>query len=168
VGSAVFAFTLVVLASFAFGVKTAPLGLLLGLSPGLVAAGVFLGSAAFVLVSVPVVLDRVPDRLARQVLRGLVHGPRVSRWLTRSGGRRPAGVRAVRLMDRGSAVLDRLGYRGLAVLAPLLGRWLVPAAGVALDPPRRDLHRWAVLGCATWAVLWTLGADLLVHLVHGG
>lgn len=155
-----------VLAAFAFGVLTAPLGLLLGLPPGLVAIGVFLGSAAFLLVSVPVVLDRVPGRLARQVRLGMRHGPRVARWWGRGGGR--AGGRAAVMLDRSSAVVDRLGYRGIAVLAPLLGRWLVPAAGIALDAPRTELYRWAVLGCGTWAVLGTLGTDLLVHLVHGG
>lgn len=41
---AVLAFGLVVLAAFAFGVVTAPLGLLLGLPPGPVALGVFLGT----------------------------------------------------------------------------------------------------------------------------
>ena len=163
----VLAFGLVVLAAFAFGVMTAPLGLLLGLPPGLVALGVFLGSAAFMLVSVPVVLDRMPDRLARQVRRGLRHGPRVARWWGRGGAAR-AGGRAAVLVDRSSTVVDRLGYCGLAVLAPLLGRWLVPAAGIALDAPRTELYRWAVLGCGTWAVLGTLGTDLLVHLVHGG
>ncbi|HEY5881035.1 MAG TPA: hypothetical protein VIU11_19140 [Nakamurella sp.] len=163
-GSPVLAFTLVVLAAFAFGVVTVPLGLLLGLPPGLVAIGVFLGSAAFVLVSVPVVLDRVPDRLTRQVRLGLRHGPRLTRWWTRGG--RATGSRAAVLVNRGSAVIDRLGYRGAAVLAPLLGRWLVPAAALALDAPRTELYRWAVLGCVTWAVLGTLGTDLLVHLVN--
>lgn len=162
------AFVLVVLAAFAFGVVTAPFGLVLGLPPGLVMIGVFLGSAAYVLVSVPVLLDRVPDRLTRQVRRGLLHGPRVARWWTRSRGRRVTGGRTAVLVDRGSAVLDRLGYRGVAVLAPALGRWLVPAAGIALEAPRADLYRWAVLGCATWSVVGTLGTDLLVLLVHGG
>jgi hypothetical protein len=64
--------------------------------------------------------------------------------------------------------VDRLGYRGVAVLAPVLGRWLVPAAGVAFAPPRRDLYRWAVLGCATWAAAFTFGTDLLRQLVLAG
>ena len=166
VDPAVLAFTLVILAAFTFGVASAPLGLLLGLSPGLVAAGVFLGSAGFVLISGPMVVDRVPDRWARPVRRLLTHGPRVARWWGRR--ERTAGRLAVRVVDRSSLVIDRLGYRGLAVLAPVLGRWLVPAAEIALDPPRRDLYRWAVLGCATWSVLVTVGTDALVLLVRGG
>lgn len=163
---AVFAFTLVILAAFAFGVVSAPLGLLLGLGPGLVATGVFLGSAGFVLVSAPMLLDRMPDRLARRLRRVWVHGPRVLRWWGR--GDRTSGRLAVRVVEGSTLVIDRLGYRGLAVVAPVLGRWLVPAAGVALDPPRRDLYRWAVLGCATWSVLLTVGSQALVALVRVG
>lgn len=159
------AFTLVVLAAFAFGVATVPLGLALGLGSALVALGVFLGSAAFVLISVPLVVDRVPEPLARQVRRGFLHGPWVARWWRRSGGER-AGARAAALVTRGSSVVDRLGFRGIALLAPLLGRWLVPAAGLALDPPRPALYRWALLGCATWAVAGAAGTELLIGLVR--
>jgi hypothetical protein len=132
-----------------------------------VAVGVLVGSAAFTVLSVPLVVDRVPGGVARHVRRGLRHGPRIARWWDRARGDRGPGGRAAALIDQGSALLDRLGYRGVAVLAPLLGRWLVPAAAVALDPPRPDLYRWAVLGCATWAVLGTLGTDLLVQAVGG-
>ena len=162
----VLAFTLVVLAAFVFGVATAPLGLVLGLGPGLAAVGVFLGSAAFVFISVPMVTDRVPDRLVRQIRRGVVHGPRVARWWRRPAGNGVAGNRTAALVDRGSSVLDRLGYRGIAVLAPVAGRWLVPAAGIVVDAPRPSLYRWAALGCATWAVLGTVGTDLLIQLVR--
>lgn len=158
----------VVLAAFLFGVVTAPLGLALGLPPGAVAFGVLLGSAAFAVLSVPVVADRVPGRVTRQLRLGVRHAPRVARWWDRAGGTRFAGTRTTGVIDHGSALLDRLGYRGVVVLAPLLGRWLVPAAAVALDPPRADLYRWAVLGCATWAVVGTLGSDLLIHAVGIG
>lgn len=165
VDPAVLAFTLVVLAAFVFGTATAPLGLALGLGPGLVALGVFLGSAALVFVSVSVVDARVPDHLARQVRRGFTHGPRVARWWRRSAGDR-AGARAAALVTRGSSILDRLGFRGIAFLAPLAGRWLVPAAGIALDAPRAALYRWAVLGCASWAVVGAVGTDLVIQLVR--
>jgi hypothetical protein len=162
----VLAFTLVVLAALVFGVATAPLGLVLGLGPGPTAVGVFLGSAAFVFISVPMVTDRVPDRLARQIRRGVVHGPRVALWWRRPAGDRATGNRAAALVTRCSSVLDRLGYRGIAVLAPVAGRWLVPAAGIVVDAPRPSLYRWAALGCATWAVLGTVGTDLLMQLVR--
>jgi hypothetical protein len=168
VGSAALAVLIVVSAAFLFGVVTVPLGLVLGLPPGLVAIGVFLGSAAFVLVSVPVVVDRVPDRIARPMRRVVRQGPRIARWWDRAGGGRVAGARAAVVIERGSVVLDRLGYRGVAMLAPVLGRWLVPAACVALAAPRTDLYRWALLGCATWAVVGTLGTDVLVHLAQVG
>ena len=155
----------VVLAAFLFGVVTAPLGLALGLPPATVALCVLLGSAAFAVLSVPIVVDRVPGGVARQVRLGLRHAPWIARWWNRAGGNRVAGGRAAGLVEQGSALLDRLGYRGVAVLAPLLGRWLVPAAAVALDPPRADLYRWAALGCATWSVLGTLGTDLLIQAV---
>lgn len=163
----------VVLAAFLFGVVTAPLGLALGLPPGAVAFGVLAGSAAFAVLSVPVVADRVPGRVTRQVRRGLRHAPRVVRWWDRAGGTRFAGGRfgggrSTGLVGQGGALLDRLGYRGVVVLAPLLGRWLVPAAAVALDPPRADLYRWAVLGCATWAVVGTVGSDWLIHALGVG
>jgi hypothetical protein len=158
----------VVLAAFLFGMVTAPLGLALGLPPPAVAVGVLLGSAAFAVLSVPLVVDRVPSRVTGRVRLGLRHAPRIARWWDRAGGRRIAGGRGTGLVDRGSALLDRLGYRGVAVLAPLLGRWLVPSVAVALDPPRADLYRWAVLGCATWAVVGTLGSDLLIHSVGIG
>jgi len=96
----VLAFTLVVLAALVFGVATAPLGLVLGLGPGPTAVGVFLGSAAFVFISVPMVTDRVPDRLARQIRRGVVHGPRVARWWRRPAGDRATGNRAAALVTR--------------------------------------------------------------------
>lgn len=157
---------LVVLAAFTFGVATAPLGLVLGLGPELVILGVFLGSAAFVLISVPLAADRVPEPLARQIRRAVLHGPRMARWWGRSAWPRAAGARAATLLTRGSVVVDRLGYRGLAILSPVTGRWLVPAAALVLDPPRPALYRWAVLGCATWAVVGTLGTDLLIGLVR--
>lgn len=160
------AFTLVVLAAFGFGVATAPLGLVLGLGPGLAAAGVFLGCAAFVFISVPMVADRVPDQLRRQLRRGIAHGPRVARWWRRSAGDRAGGARVAALVARGSSVFDRLGYRGIAVLAPVVGRWLVPAVGIATNAPRSSLYRWAMLGCATWAVVGTVGTDLLIQLVR--
>lgn len=161
----VLAFTAVVLAAFAFGVVTAPLGLALGLDPAMTAFGVFLGSAAFAVAGLAAVADRVPDRVARRVRRGIRHGPRVARWWWQSAGDR-AGSRAAVLLTRGSSILDRLGYRGVAVLAPVTGRWLVPAAGIALDAPRASLRRWAVLGCATWAVAGTVGTQVLIDLVQ--
>lgn len=163
----VLAFCAVLLAAFAFGPVTAPLGLLLGLPPVLVMIGVFLGSAAFVLVSVPLVLAQVTDGLVRQVRAGMRHGPRVARWWAVSGRGSRAGAKAAALVDRWSAVLDRLGYRGVAVFAPVLGRWLIPAAAVALDAPRSSLYRWAVLSCGGWAVAGTLATDLLAGLVRG-
>lgn len=161
----VLAFTVLVLAAFAFGVLTVPLGPALGLDPALTAVGVFLGSAAFVLAALPVVAERVPEQLARRVRQGVRHGPRVARWWRRSAGDR-AGTRAAALLTRGSTILDRLGYRGVAVLAPVTSRWLVPAVGIALDAPRSSLARWAVLGCATWAILGTVATDLLIRLVN--
>lgn len=160
------AFTLVVLAAFAFGVVTAPLAVALGLGPVLGAVGVFLGCAAFVFVSVPTVADRLPPQLARQIRRGVVHGPRVARWWRRAVGQPAAGTRAAVLVARGSSVLDRLGFRGIAILAPLAGRWLVPAVGIVTDAPRSSLYRWAVLGCAIWAAVGAVGTDLLIHLVQ--
>ncbi len=168
VPSAAFAVLIVVLAAFLFGAATAPLGLLLGLPPAAVVLAVFVGTGAFTLISVWVVLNRVPDGLARQARRGLRHGPRLARWWDRAGGGRVAGRRAAVTVDRGAAILDRVGHRGAALLAPIAGRWLVAAAGVALDPPRHDLYRWAALGCATWAVGFTLGADLLAQLLRSG
>lgn len=161
----VLAFTVVVLAAFAFGVVTVPLGPALGLDPVLTAVGVFLGSAAFVLAGLPLVADRVPDQLARRVRQGIRHAPRAVRWWRRAAGDR-AGVRAAALLTGGSTILDRLGYRGVAVLAPVTSRWLVPAVGIALDAPRPSLSRWAVLGCATWAVIGTVVVELLVQLLR--
>lgn len=165
--TSVLAFTALVLAAFVFGVLTVPLGPALGLNPVLTAVGVFLGSAAFVLAVLPVVAERVPEQLARRVRQGVRHGPRVARWWRRSAGDR-AGARAAALLSRGSSVLDRLGYRGVAVLAPVTSRWLVPAVGVALDAPRSALARWAVLGCATWALVGTAVTELLIGLVNPG
>lgn len=166
-GSLALAVLAVVLAAFVFGVVTAPLGLALGLPPGVVAPAVLLGSAAFAVLSVSLVVDRVPAGVLRRVRLGVWLGPHVARWWDRAGGARIAGGRSTPLVDRGSVLLHRLGHRGVAVLAPLLGRWLVPAAAVALNPPRADLYRWALLGCATWAVAGTLGTDLLIHAVGG-
>ena len=59
-------------------------------------------------------------------------------------------------------VLDRLGVPGVALLAPVLGRWMVPAAGVALGGSRRHLLCWAVTGCAVWAFVLTVAFDLLI------
>ena len=85
------------------------------------------------------------------------------------GAGRPPGRAAGnrRLPGRpGSSVVDRLGYRGIAVLAPV--------ARTVAGTRRRDragraapaLYRWAALGCATWAVLGTVGTDLLIQLVR--
>jgi hypothetical protein len=87
--------------------------------------------------------------------------PRLARVWQRAGAR-AAGARTAVAIDRTSAVLDRLGVPGVALLAPVLGRWMVPAAGGALGGGRRHLLCWAVTGCAVWAFVLTVAFDLLI------
>lgn len=157
-------FASVVVAAFLFGVASAPYGLALGLPPMVVVLGVFLGSAGFAALMVPVVLDLVPESAGRRARWAMVMAPRLARLWQRSGVR-GAGSRTALVVDRTSAVLDRLGIRGVALLAPVLGRWMVPAAGIALGIDRRRLIGWAVLGCAVWAAALTAAFNLLLTVL---
>lgn len=155
----------VVVIAFLFGVASAPYGLALGLPPAVVALGVFLGSAGFACVMVPAVLNLVPETAGRRARWVMVLAPRMAR-IWRRAGTHATGARTAMAVDRATALVDRLGIRGVALLAPLLGRWLVPAAGVALDADRRVLIGWAVAGCAAWAAVLTAAFDLLLTVLR--
>lgn len=154
-------FASVVVMAFLFGVASAPYGLALALHPVVVAIGVFLGSAAFVAIMVPAVLNLVPDANARRARRVILVTPRLARRWQRVGGRIAGGRTAVAI-DRTAALVDRLGIPGIAMLSPVLGRWLVPAAGLGLGIGRTRLVGWAVAGCAAWSVGLTTAFGLLV------
>lgn len=154
-------FASVVVVAFVFGVASAPYGLALDLPPAVVALGVLLGSSGFVVVMVPTVLNLVPESAGRRARLAVVLAPRAARIWQRAGSR-VAGARTAVAVDRTSAVLDRLGAPGVGLLAPVLGKWMVPAAGVVLGVDRRRLTAWAVLGCAAWSVSLTLAFELLL------
>ncbi len=154
-------FASVIVVAMLFGVAAAPYGLALGLPPSSVALGVFLGSAGFACLTVPLVLKLVPEATGRRARLALVIAPRLARMWQRAGAR-AAGARTAVVVDRTSVLLDRLGVRGVALLSPVLGRWMVPAAGVALGGSRRELLCWAAVGCALWALTLTLAFDLLI------
>lgn len=158
-------FASVVLVAVLFGVVSAPYGLALDLPPATVAIGVFLGNAAFVAVLVPTVLNLVPAAAGRRARWAMVMAPRLARLWQRAGAN-AAGAKSAVVVDRASAVLDRLGVPGVALLAPVLGRWMVPAAGVALGGNRRALVGWAILGCAGWSAILTVLFDLLIGLLR--
>ena len=151
----------VVLVAMLFGVAAAPYGLAIGLPPVSVVLGVFAGCAAFACLTVPIVLNLVPEAAGRRARWALAMAPRLARIWQRTGAR-AAGARTAVVIDRASVVLNRLGVPGVALLAPVLGRWMVPAAGVALGGSRRRLLRWAVAGCAVWALILTMFFDLLI------
>ena len=154
-------FASVVVVAMLFGVASTPYGLAIGLPTVAVAFGVFLGSAGFACLTVPLVLSLVPDATGRRARWALTMAPRLARAWQRTGAR-TAGARTAAVIDRTSVLLDRLGVRGLALLAPVFGRWLVPAAGVALGGRRRQLLCWAAVGCALWALALTVAFDLLI------
>ncbi len=154
----------VVAVSFVFGVLAAPYGLALGLPPSLVAIAVFAGTAGFTVVMVPIVLELVPVEAGRRARWAVLVAPRVAR-IWRRAGLTARGARAAVLVDRGSLLVDRLGIRGIALLAPVLGRWWVPVAGIALGAERRGLIGWAIAGCAVWAAVLTAAFDLLLALL---
>ena len=150
-----------VVVAMLLGVGSAPYGLAIGLPAAAVAFGVFLGSAGFACLTVPLVLSLIPEAAGRRARWALVTAPRLARMWQRAGAR-AAGARTATVVDRTSVLLDRLGVRGVAFLAPMLGRWLVPAAGVALGGSRRQLLCWAALGCAFWALTLTVAFDMLI------
>lgn len=154
-------FASVVVVALLFGVVSAPYGLAIGLPAASVAFGVFLGSAGFACLTVPLVLSLVPEATGRRARWAVVMAPRLARVWQRAGSL-AAGARTAAVVERTSILLDRLGVRGLALLAPVLGRWLVPAAGVALGGSRRRLLGWAAAGCAVWAITLTVAFDLLI------
>ncbi len=154
-------FASVVLVAVLFGVAAAPYGLAIGLPPVAVVLGVFAGCAGFACLTVPIVLNLVPEAAGRRARWAMAMAPRLARVWQRAGAR-AAGARTAVAIDRTSAVLDRLGVPGVALLAPVFGRWMVPAAGVALGGSRRHLLCWAVIGCAVWALVLTVAFDLLI------
>ncbi len=163
VDSATVAALSVVAVAFLFGVLAAPYGLALELPPVTVALAVFAGTAGFACVMVPAVMDLVPEAAGRRARWALLVAPRVAR-IWRLAGRTATGARTALLVDRSSAVVQRWGIRPVALLAPVVGRWLVPVAGIALGTDRRRLIGWAVAGCAVWAAVLTAAFDLLLGL----
>jgi hypothetical protein len=114
---------------------------------------------------VPMVMDLVPDAAGRRARWALMVAPRVAR-IWRLAGRNATGARTALLVDRSSAVVQRWGIRPVALLAPVVGRWLVPAAGIALGTDRLHLIAWAVAGCAVWAAVLTAAFDLLLAVLR--
>jgi len=131
----------VVIVAFLFGIASAPFGLALGLPPALVALGVFAGCAAFA-VTATAVLWRKRDQLVARRPGWVGFAVPVVGGMWRRAGTRVTGPQGTALFDRATSVLDRLGLPRTGLVGPLLGRWTLPIAGVALDVDRRRL-----LGC---------------------
>jgi hypothetical protein len=153
-------FTVVVLATFALGIVAAPLGLALGLSPVLVWFAAVLGGGCFVLVATAV-LGRIVARVADRAGVVVPIAVPVIGWLWRRIGRRVVGPETVAAVGRATALVDRLGPHGAGLLGPLLGRWTMPLAGVALRAHRVPLVSWLLAGVALWAAV-LVGASQLV------
>ncbi len=158
-------FVVVVLATFALGIVAAPLGLALGLSPLLVWLATVVGGGCFVLVAVAS-LARARERVqARVTDRAGILVPvavPVVGWLWRRVGGRIAGPETIATVDRATALVDRLGPHGAGLLGPLLGRWTLPLAGVALGADRPRLVAWLLAGVALWSAALVGVSELLI------
>jgi hypothetical protein len=158
-------FLAVVIVAFLFGMASAPFGLALDLPPAVVAVGVFAGCGAFAGTATAVLWKRRDQLVARRPGWVGIAVPVVG-WMWRRAGTRLTGQQGTVVIDRAAAILDRLGVRGTGLVGPVLGRWTLPIAGVALDVDRRRLLGWHLTGVAIWSTVVVVGFDQLISALR--